>query len=158
MMKGPGGWSVESLHGGALLDRESRKTVKQIDVEIKNVSCLQSLSPCSVWFFFLGFLVWYGSFQWPIHSNTRSTSFDSIEIAAQNLMVRKSLMKVSRRRLKLLKCQRWLSNSVSRRPKGCWQLHIDYSKRLCYFFSFYSISSSTRKALFFIPSKPSSNS
>ena len=52
-------------------------------------------------------LVWYGSLQWPIHLKTRSTSFDSIEIAAQNLMVRKSLItKVSRRRLKLLKCQR----------------------------------------------------
>ena len=39
---------MESLHDGALLDWESRKIVKQIDVEIKNVSCLQSLSPCSV--------------------------------------------------------------------------------------------------------------
>ena len=38
----------ESLRGGALLDWESRKIVKQIDVEIKNVGCLQSLSPCSV--------------------------------------------------------------------------------------------------------------
>ena len=47
-IKGPGSWSMESLHGGALLDRESRKTVKQIDAEIKNVGCLQSLSPCSV--------------------------------------------------------------------------------------------------------------
>ena len=32
--KGPGRWSIESLHGGAL---QSRKTVNQIDVEIKNV-------------------------------------------------------------------------------------------------------------------------
>ena len=32
---------METLHGEALLDRESRKTVKQIDVEIKNVAvCL----------------------------------------------------------------------------------------------------------------------
>ena len=44
-IKGPGRWSIESLHGGALW---SRKTVNQIEVEIKNVSCLQSLSPCSV--------------------------------------------------------------------------------------------------------------
>ena len=48
MMKGPGSWSMESLHCEALLDRESRRIVKQIDVEIKNVGCLQSLSPCSV--------------------------------------------------------------------------------------------------------------
>ena len=39
---------MESLHGGALLDWESRKIVKQIDVEIKNVVCFQSLSPCSI--------------------------------------------------------------------------------------------------------------
>ena len=29
---------METLHGETLLDRESRKTVKQIDVEIKNVA------------------------------------------------------------------------------------------------------------------------
>ena len=39
---------MENLHGGTLLDWESRKTVKQIDVEVKNVVCLQSLSPCSI--------------------------------------------------------------------------------------------------------------
>ena len=33
-IKGPGCWSIESLYGGAL---QSRKTVNQIDVEIKNV-------------------------------------------------------------------------------------------------------------------------
>ena len=33
-IKGPGRWSIESLYGGAL---QSRKTVNQIDVEIKNV-------------------------------------------------------------------------------------------------------------------------
>ena len=39
----------ESLHGGALLDWESRKIVKQIDVEIKNVGCLHSIPvSCSV--------------------------------------------------------------------------------------------------------------
>ena len=91
---------MESLHGEALLDRESRKIVKQIDVETKDVGCLQFLSPCSILFFCLGFLVWYGSLQWPIHLKTRSTSFDSIEITAQNLMVWKSMVKVSRRRLK----------------------------------------------------------
>ena len=48
MMKGPGSWSMESLHGEALLDRESRKIVKQIDVETKDVGCLQFLSPCSI--------------------------------------------------------------------------------------------------------------
>ena len=47
-INGPGSWSMESLHGRALLDWESRKTVKQINVEIKNVGCLQSPSPCSV--------------------------------------------------------------------------------------------------------------
>ena len=63
---------MESLHGGTLLDWESRKTVKQIDVEVKNVVRLQSLSPCSIWFLCLGFLVWYRSLQWPIHLNNRS--------------------------------------------------------------------------------------
>ena len=43
-IKGPGSWSMESLHGGALLDWESRKIVK---VRIKNVGCLKSLSLCS---------------------------------------------------------------------------------------------------------------
>ena len=33
-IKGPGRWSIETLLGGAL---QSRKTVNQIDVEIKNV-------------------------------------------------------------------------------------------------------------------------
>ena len=61
-MKGSGSWSMESLHFGALLDWESRRIVKQIDVEIKNVGCLQSFSPCSFWFN-LGFPVWYGSLQ-----------------------------------------------------------------------------------------------
>ena len=40
---------METLHGEALLDRESRKTVKQIDVEIKNVVvCLLVQSDFSV--------------------------------------------------------------------------------------------------------------
>ena len=49
---------MESLHGGTLLDWESRKTVKP---DWWRNSCLQSLSPWSVWFFCLGFLDWYGS-------------------------------------------------------------------------------------------------
>ena len=40
---------METLHGEELLDRESRKTVKQIDVEIKNVVvCLLVQSDFSV--------------------------------------------------------------------------------------------------------------
>ena len=55
MMKGPGSWSMETLHGEALLDRESRKTVKQIDVEIKNVVvCLLVQSDFSVYVFWSG--------------------------------------------------------------------------------------------------------
>ena len=33
MLNGPGSRSMESLHGGALLDREFRKIVKEIDVK-----------------------------------------------------------------------------------------------------------------------------
>ena len=45
-------------------------------------------------------------------ANTRSTSFDSIEIAAENLMLRKTLiMKVSRRRLKLSRLSFFLENT-----------------------------------------------
>ena len=77
MLNGPGSRSIESLHGWALLDRES------IDGETKYVGCLQSLSLCSVLFnllFCLGFLVCYGSLLWPLHLKTLSTSFDSIEM------------------------------------------------------------------------------
>ena len=58
-IKSPGRWSIEGLHGGALW---SRKTVNQIEVEIKNVSCLQALSPCSVLIspFLLSRVFWLG--------------------------------------------------------------------------------------------------
>ena len=67
---------------------DSRKTVNQIDVEIKNVGLSSILLSCSVLispFFCLGFS---GLIRWPLHLKTHSASFDSIEITAQNLMVR----------------------------------------------------------------------
>ena len=39
-------------------------------------------------FFSLGFSGLVRFVEWPLHLKTRSTSFDSIEITAQNLMVR----------------------------------------------------------------------
>ena len=69
-------------------DRSSREG--GVETGTIRVSCLQSLSLCSVWFFCLGLLVWYGSlqWQWPIHLKTGSTSFNSIEITSQKLKVR----------------------------------------------------------------------
>ena len=60
---GSGSWSMESLHGGTLLDAkgsgfvmfwncESGEIVRRIEVEAKNVGILQSLSPSNSTFFF----------------------------------------------------------------------------------------------------------
>ena len=144
MMKGPGSWSVESSHGGALLDWESRKIVKQIDVEIKNVVCFQSLSPCSIWFFCLGFLVWYGSLRWPIHLRPsiqrrlqRKTWWcgiaDDEGVEGEEVF---EIVEVSEEVSPKLPLPPTNYQTLCQDGhKDCWSLHENYSKRLYYFFS-----------------------